>query len=114
MSKTADGTHETKIDHSSRSTTPRNERFLEYIGSHWAEREDPRPAELPVAPFAAHRRHQISQAFPGERLVIEAGPLKQRSNDTFFPYRAHSAFAHLTGWGSASEPGAILVLDPTE
>ena len=36
-----------------------------------------------------------------------------RSNDTDYPYRAHSAFAHLTGWGSDSEPGAVLVLEPT-
>ena len=30
------------------------------------------------------------------------------------PLRAHSAFAHLTGWGSDSEPGAVLVLDPVD
>ena len=114
MRKTADGTHDTKIDNSSRTTTPRNEKFLEYIGSQWAERQDPLPTEHPVAPFAAARRAEISRLFPGERLVVEAGPMKQRSNDTFFPFRAHSAFAHLTGWGSASEPGAILVLDPAD
>src|SRR5690606_15753223 len=28
--------------------------------------------------------------------------------------RAHSAFAHLTGWGSDSERGAILVMDPVD
>jgi Xaa-Pro aminopeptidase len=36
-----------------------------------------------------------------------------RSNDTDYPYRAHSAFAHLTGWGSDSVPGSVLVLEPT-
>jgi Xaa-Pro aminopeptidase len=51
---------------------------------------------------------------PGTRLIIPAGRLKQRSNDTDYPFRAHSAFAHLTGWGSDSEPGAVLVLEPTE
>jgi len=40
--------------------------------------------------------------------------MKQRSNDTFYLFRAHSAFSHLTGWGSDSEPGAILVMDPNE
>ncbi len=44
--------------------------------------------------------------------MIPAGRLKQRSNDTDFPFRAHSAFAHLTGWGADSEPGAVLVLEP--
>ena len=38
--------------------------------------------------------------------------MKQRSNDTDYPFRAHSAFAHLTGWGSDSEPGAVLVFEP--
>src|SRR5690606_39362062 len=30
------------------------------------------------------------------------------------PICAHSAFSHLTGWGSDSEPDAVLVLDPTD
>lgn len=113
MSETGEATHEAKIDHSSRSTTPRNEQFLAYIGSGWDDRATEPLTEWPVAPFAAARRRALSAQFPGERLVLAAGPMKQRSNDTFFPYRAHSAFAHLTGWGSASEPGAVLVLDPT-
>lgn len=105
-------THTVEIDNSSRSTTPTNEAFLAYISSGWAERADVLPDELAVAKFAAARRKAISAQFPGERLVFEAGPMKQRSNDTFFPFRAHSAFAHLTGWGAASEPGAVLVLVP--
>jgi Xaa-Pro aminopeptidase len=36
-----------------------------------------------------------------------------RSNDTDYAYRAHSAFAHLTGWGSDTVAGSILVLEPT-
>jgi Xaa-Pro aminopeptidase len=45
-------------------------------------------------------------------LVVPAGPPKVRSNDTDYPYRAHSAFAHLTGWGSDTVPGSVLVLRP--
>jgi Xaa-Pro aminopeptidase len=37
--------------------------------------------------------------------------MKQRSNDTDYRYRAHSAFAHLTGWGSATVPDSVLVID---
>src|SRR5690606_36727389 len=74
-------------------------------------RSDSLPEAHPVAPFAAKRRAALAAQFPGRRIVIEAGPMKQRSNDTFYPYRPHSAFAHLTGWGSASEPGAVLVID---
>ncbi|MBN9612450.1 MAG: aminopeptidase P N-terminal domain-containing protein, partial [Actinobacteria bacterium] len=74
--------------------------------------DDALPAQRAAASHAAGRRAALGRAFPGERLVIEAGPMKQRSNDTFFPFRAHSAFAHLTGWGSDAQPGSVLVLDP--
>ena len=56
----------------------------------------------------------ISAQFPGERLVIGAGGLKVRSNDTDFRFRPHSAFAHLTGLGTDREPDAVLVLEPTD
>jgi Xaa-Pro aminopeptidase len=107
-------THEAEIDHSNRSTTPRTDRFLNYIMSDWAPSDVTLPGEREAAAFAARRRQALAAEFVGERLVIEAGAMKQRSNDTFYQFRAHSAFAHLTGWGSDSEPGAILVLDPLE
>ncbi len=50
---------------------------------------------------------------PGKRLIVPAGPAKTRSNDTEYQYRAHSAFAHLTGWGSDSVADSVLVLEPT-
>ncbi|WP_449279717.1 aminopeptidase P family protein [Leucobacter sp. GX0328] len=112
MSAHEQQTHDATIDHSSRSTTPRSTEFLEYISSAWAERAEPLPEAHAAAPFAAARRAALGAQFVGERLVIAAGAMKQRSNDTFYGFRAHSAFAHLTGWGSASEPGAVLVLDP--
>lgn len=111
---TTGGTHDVEIDNSNRSTTPQTDRFLDYISTGWAERTDDIPGELPVVPFARRRRDALSSQFPGARLVIEAGAMKQRSNDTFYQYRPHSAFAHLTGWGAESEPGAILVFDPSE
>jgi Xaa-Pro aminopeptidase len=46
--------------------------------------------------------------------VLPAGTYKQRSNDTDYPFRAHSAFAHLTGWASDSVPDSVLVFDPRE
>ena len=66
--------------------------FLETISTGWADRPDPAPPEREQAPFAAARRAALSAAFPGQRLVIPAGALKQRSNDTDYPFRAHSAF----------------------
>ncbi|MGO4692195.1 aminopeptidase P family protein [Glaciibacter sp. 2TAF33] len=95
-----------------RSTTPASSVFKEYISSRWAERTDAMPGAREQASFAAARRERLSELYPGQRLVIPAGRLKQRANDTDYAFRAHSAFAYLTGWGSDSEPGAVLVLEP--
>ncbi|OZB84598.1 aminopeptidase P family protein [Microbacterium sp. 13-71-7] len=87
--------------------------FLDTISTGWAERPETVPAPRAQAPYAAARRAAVSAAFPGKRLVIPAGSLKQRSNDTDYPFRAHSAFAHLTGWAADSEPDSLLVFEPT-
>ncbi len=99
---------------SNRSTTPASTQFQDFIGSQWADRVDTLPAPREQAGWAADRRARVSAAFTGKRVVVPAGSLKQRSNDTDYPYRAHSAFSHLTGWGSDSEPDSILVLEPTD
>jgi Xaa-Pro aminopeptidase len=106
---------ESKTDtrNANRSTTPVSETFKKYISEDWAHRTDTVPAPRESAAFAAHRRHTLGERYPGKRIIIPAGAAKVRSNDTDYPYRAHSAFAHLTGWGSDSEPGAVLVLEPT-
>ncbi len=97
-----------------RSTTPDSTRFQDYISSGWADRADVLPEEREAAAFAAERRAVVSAAFAGERIVVPAGALLTRSNDTDYPFRAHSAFAHLTGWASDSEPDSVLVLDPVD
>src|SRR5690606_38710136 len=70
------------------------------------------PSPREQAAFAAARRMRLAAKFPGATLVIPAGPAKARSNDTDYPYRAHSAFSHLTGWASDTVPGAVLVIGP--
>ncbi|MFT2748814.1 aminopeptidase P N-terminal domain-containing protein [Clavibacter sp. Sh2036] len=97
---------------SNRSTTPASTAFSDFVSTNWADREEVNPPAREQAPFAADRRRRLSALHVGTRLVIPAGRLKQRSNDTDYPFRAHSAFAHLTGWGADSEPGAVLVLEP--
>ena len=99
---------------SNRSTTPRSDTFTHYISSQWADRVEELPTARPQASYAADRRARISALHAGARLIIPAGAAKQRSNDTDYPYRAHSAFAHLTGWGSDSVAGAVLVMEPTD
>ena len=101
------------MGNTNRSTTPQSSAFQEQIGKQWADREDVLPPEREAAKYAAKRRAALSAEFPGKRLVIGAGAEKTRSNDTTYPYRADSDFCWLTGWGSASEPDAVLVLEPT-
>ena len=60
---------------------------------------------------AQTRRDAVAQAFAGKLVVIEAGGLKTRSNDTDYRFRAHAAFAHLTGWGAHTVPDSVLVID---
>ncbi|MEU1970166.1 aminopeptidase P family protein [Microbacterium sp. NPDC019599] len=111
---------DTPADAAKRPSTSTNRRqpygggFLETISTGWAERPELAPPLREQAPFAAARRDKVSTAFPGKRLVVPAGELKQRSNDTDYPFRAHSAFSHLTGWASDSEPGSVLVFDPRD
>ncbi|SDQ71787.1 aminopeptidase P family protein [Quadrisphaera sp. DSM 44207] len=96
---------------SNRSQRPTSEAFRAFIAGGWGPRP-PAPAPSPAAPWAAARRARVSALFPGDRLVLPAGPLKVRSNDTDYRFRPHSAFAHLTGLGEDREPDAVLVLEP--
>ncbi|QHC66141.1 M24 family metallopeptidase [Rathayibacter sp. VKM Ac-2759] len=95
-----------------RSTTPASDRFRDFIASGWADRPETLPEPREQAAFAAGRRDRLSALHTGVRVVVPAGRLKQRANDTDYPFRAHSAFTWLTGWGADSEPGAVLVLEP--
>jgi Xaa-Pro aminopeptidase len=102
---------QTKPDNRPRPTT---DEFRAFVASGWAPRRTDRPARAEVADFAEKRRAAVSERFAGERLVVPAGGLKVRSNDTDYVFRPHSAFAHLTGLGSDREPDAVLVLEPTD
>ena len=74
-------------------------------------RDDP----LAVAPRArgrrnyAKRRAALSEAFPGETLIIPSGNEKVRANDTDYPFRPGSDFFYLTG---DRDPDSVLVLRP--
>ncbi|OFQ21930.1 Xaa-Pro aminopeptidase [Actinomyces sp. HMSC062G12] len=98
----------------SRSRQPQSSAFRDFIGTGWG----PRPTELPprerVADFLPARAIAAGAPFPGERLVVPAGPYKVRSNDCDYRFRAHSAFAHLSGLGGEKEPDAVVVLEPNE
>ena len=91
---------------------PKGEALAEFMSKGWADSalEGVRPAD--VVDFAAARRARIAALYPDVRLVIPAGTFKVRSNDTDHKFRAHSAYAYLTGI-SASDcvPDSVLVIE---
>ncbi|MFB7946296.1 aminopeptidase P family protein [Kitasatospora phosalacinea] len=77
----------------------------------WADTELHGLAPDVQAPYAAARRAALSAAFPGERLVVPAGNLRTRANDTEYAFRAASEYVHLTG--NRTED-AVLVGEPVD
>ncbi|WP_035772864.1 aminopeptidase P family protein [Arthrobacter sp. Br18] len=110
----ADGNQPLSDRNENRSQRPDSDAFKAFMASNWAPDLVGLPARAEVASFAAQRRKAVSERFPGERLVIPAGPFKVRSNDTDYRFRPHSGFAHLTGLGLDHEPDAVLVMEPVE
>ncbi|MCX4747907.1 aminopeptidase P family protein [Kitasatospora sp. NBC_01287] len=77
--------------------------------SGWADTELRGLAPIEQATHTAARRAALSAAFPGERLVVPAGNLRTRANDTEYAFRTASEYAHLTG---DQTQDAVLVLEP--
>ncbi|MET7677038.1 aminopeptidase P family protein [Streptomyces seoulensis] len=86
-----------------------SDELAENMRSGWADTELRDLAPIPQAADTARRRAALSARFPGERLVIPAGNLKTRSNDTEYAFRAATEYAYLTG--NQTEDG-VLVLEP--
>ncbi|MFF9628526.1 aminopeptidase P family protein [Streptomyces fradiae] len=86
-----------------------SDELAENMKSGWADTElrDLRP--IAQAAHTAARRAALSARFPGERLVVPAGNLKTRANDTEYGFRAATEYAYLTG--NQTEDG-VLVLEP--
>ncbi|GGR42762.1 aminopeptidase P family protein [Streptomyces roseolus] len=87
-----------------------SDELAESMKSGWADTELTGLAPIPQAERTAARRAALSARFPGERLVIPAGNLKTRSNDTEYSFRASTEYAYLTG--DQTHDG-VLVLEPT-
>lgn len=79
--------------------------------SGWADTELHGLEPIAQAGYTAARRAALSARFPGERLVIPAGNLRTRSNDTEYAFRASTEYAYLTG--DRTQDG-VLVLEPVE
>lgn len=78
--------------------------------SGWADTELHGLEPIAQASETAARRAALSARFPGERIVVPAGNLKTRSNDTEYAFRASTEYSYLTG--NQTEDG-VLVLEPT-
>ncbi|WP_418957988.1 aminopeptidase P family protein [Streptomyces tritici] len=87
-----------------------SDELAENMKSGWADTELHGLEPIPQAAHTAARRAALSARFPGERLVIPAGNLKTRSNDTEYSFRASTEYAYLTG--DQTHDG-VLVLEPT-
>lgn len=86
-----------------------SDELAENMKSGWADTELHDLQPIAQAAETRARRAALSARFPGERLVIPAGRLKTRSNDTDYPFRASVEYAYLTG--NQTEDG-VLVLEP--
>src|SRR5688572_26312588 len=96
-----------KTTESHDTTAPPN--LISFMLKGWKEDTTKSPKSVKDAAFCAVRREALSQAFPGEMLVIPAGAQKVRSNDTFYPFRPSSDFFYLTG---NLEPDCALAMVP--
>ncbi|MFI8963186.1 aminopeptidase P family protein [Streptomyces sp. NPDC053493] len=88
-----------------------SDELAENMKSGWADTELHDLEPIAQADRTAARRAALSARFPGERLVIPAGNLKTRSNDTEYAFRASTEYAYLTG--DQTQDG-VLVLEPVE
>ncbi|MER7816030.1 aminopeptidase P family protein [Streptomyces sp. NPDC096153] len=87
-----------------------SDELAENMKSGWADTELHDLEPIAQAAHTERRRAALSARFPGERLVIPAGNLRTRSNDTEYAFRASTEYAYLTG--DQSHDG-VLVLEPT-
>ncbi|MDF0371155.1 MULTISPECIES: aminopeptidase P family protein [Streptomyces] len=88
-----------------------SDELAENMKSGWADTELHGLEPVAQASYTAARRAALSARFPGERLVVPAGNLKTRSNDTEYAFRASTEYAYLTG--DRTQDG-VLVLEPTD
>jgi Xaa-Pro aminopeptidase len=104
-------TTESEASDATRYDMPMPKHLLKAISADWDPAPSmPHPARPDGAPTAAAHRAALSSAFPGQALVIPAGRLAPRANDTDYAFRASSSFTWASGETTAD---AVLLLLPT-
>jgi Xaa-Pro aminopeptidase len=81
--------------------------LVELMASGWAPGGAAPTTRHPAADNFAARRAELSARFAGRNLVIPSGPLKVRSNDTYYRFRPGTDLFWLSG---AMEPDTVLVM----
>jgi Xaa-Pro aminopeptidase len=89
---------------------PASDALVDFMRTGWSDADDD-VQRLEVASPAHARRQALSERFSGDRLVVPAGPLKTRANDTDYRFRADTAHVYLTGNLTSD---AVLVIDDGE
>ncbi len=89
--------------------TPPPPALLDFMLQGWQPPTGDLPDAIEHAAAFHARRRALSAQYPGETLVVAAGHLKVRSNDTHYRFRPSSEFYYLTG---NQEPDCLLVLEP--
>ena len=93
--------------------TAPSEAFAKFMSDGWAALPLTDLGVSPIVKNCVVRRKTLSEAFKGLRIVLPSGADKVRSNDTYYLYRPHSAFAYYTGvQGVEANPDAVLILEP--
>ena len=93
--------------------TAPSEKFAKFMSEGWASLPLTDLGVSPAARLCVDRRNVLSAEFKGLRVVLPSGADKVRSNDCYYLYRPHSAFAYYTGvQGVEANPDAVLILEP--
>jgi Xaa-Pro aminopeptidase len=89
------------------------EAMTEFMMQGWAPSPLTGITAHPSIPYTKLRRDKLSKQYVGKRLIFPSGSLKVRSNDSDFPFRAHSAYSWYTGIvASDCVPDSLFVMEP--
>ena len=87
--------------------------MTEFMKEGWAPSPLTGVTPHPSIPFTKIRREKLSKQYLGSRLIFPSGSLKVRSNDSDYPFRAHSAYSWFTGIvASDCVPDSLFVMEP--
>ena len=84
---------------------------MKFIASQWEDKPASNAKRWEVADYAQARRDRLAKLYRGKVIMIEAGSMKVRSNDTEYRFRPDTAFTYFTGWGSETVPDSVLIID---